>query len=376
MVKVFHRLSRAGIRGKRVLLRVDFNVPIGRGRVLADFRIRVCLPVIRFLLRNRSRVIFLSHHSEPRRSLRPVSRHLAELLGVPVRFAPNLAAARRLGSRTDARLVLLENLRRWPGEVRGDRAFAARLAALGDVFVNDAFAVAHRRSASLTVLPRLLPSFLGPRFARELKALSAVLARPRRPLVALFGGVKVETKAALLRRFLHHADRILLGSALAGSIFGVGRRPAGLLLPRGLRQELLRSERLVRPLDLAVAVGGRRRVRAIRDVASGEAVYDIGPRTVRRYRSILRDARTIFWNGPVGLVERKPYARGTQRLAAALARSRATTIAGGGDTVAYLERRNLTQRFTYLSTGGGAMLAFLAGEKLPALEALQRSKHQ
>ena len=371
-------LSKFPLRHKRVLLRVDFNVPIQRGRVRDDFRIRQTLPTIRELLRKRNSIVVLAHHSNQRQTLAPVALHLAKLLKKPVSFLRNPFRKSQFAHHDRLQVVLLENLRFWPGEESSSLRFARRLSRLGDVFVNDAFGVAHRRAASVSVLPHLLPSRLGFLFERELKAFDRVLLRPKRPLVAIFGGAKIDTKISILRQFSRLADSILVGGAIANVLFGVRKRGVSRRTAFGRAVNAVsRARNIVLPVDAVVAAPGARRTPAIRPIGAlekGEVMYDIGPKSQRLFRDALSQARTVVWNGPVGVVEVKAFSRGTLALAKVLVRSRADVHLGGGDTIAFLDRSGLTHKFRHISTGGGAMLAYLAGEKLPALEALRRSQ--
>lgn len=375
-------LTSSVFRGKRALVRVDFNVPIVRGRAADDFRIRAAIPTIRYLIARRNTVILLSHHSDNRQSLLPAAKRLAVLLGRPVRFVrdPSSRNFIKTLARSDGRVFLLENLRFWEGEESCDPAFARSLARIGDVYVNDAFGVLHRRAASLTVLPRLLPSFLGFRAARELAMLDRVLQRPARPLVAIFGGAKIDTKLAALRRFSSLADKLLLGGGIANTLLlargvAVGRSLA--TAPTPAIRRYARSPRLILPIDAVVAHtppgGVQARVVAIGRVRATERICDIGPQTAALFRRSLRPARTVVWNGPLGLVEDKRFRAGTVALARALAAGGKQVVIGGGDTVAFLRQAGLVRRSMYISTGGGAMLAYLAREKLPGLEALKQS---
>lgn len=375
---MLRRLSKSPIRRKRVLLRVDFNVPIAGGVVGDDFRMRAHLPAIRKLLRDGNAVIILSHHSNRRQTLLPVARRLESLLGAPVFFVKN--PDRIIQTSKEKRLILLENLRFWPGEEGESRAFAKVLAHWGDCFVNDAFAVAHRRGASLTVLPRLLPSYLGPLFEKEFKALDAVVKNPKRPLVAVFGGAKIETKLNLLRRFVRIADSVLIAGVLANALlrargFSIGRSSTDGRFPPAILRRIAASKKIILPIDaLAVRSLRARRgiIRPIGAIKRDEIIGDIGPGTLKQFRGVLRRACTIVWNGPLGIAEFEAFSSGTRALADVLARSRARVIVGGGDTAAFLARERMIKKFKYVSTGGGAMLAYLSGEKLPAIEALRK----
>lgn len=371
---MFRYLSATPLRKQRVIVRVDFNVPIAGGSVRDDFRIRVVLPTIRRLLAGGNRVVLLSHASDARQTLRPAARCLAGILHEPVAFTTDLRRPAK------ERVSLVENLRRWRGEEACDPAFARVLSRLGEVFVNDGFGVAHRRGASLTLLPRLLPSFLGLRFEEELRALDRVCKRPKRPLVALIGGAKIETKMPLLEKLLAIADCLLVGGATANALLhasgiAVGRSARDGGIRSSALVGMLRSPKLILPVDAVVSRGrgfARSRTAMIGDVGAGEYITDIGPRTIRAFAMAVAGARTVIWNGPVGLAEQKRYARGTIGLARAVGRMRGFSMVGGGDTVSALARTGLLKKFTFVSTGGGAMLTYLSGGKLPALEALKR----
>lgn len=374
-------LSKTSIRNKRVLLRVDFNVPIRNGRVQETFRIRAVLPTIRRIVKYGNKVIILSHHSNPRQTLAPVARALGRLVGRTANFVSNpfSAAARlRLTKQNPGSVVLTENLRFFRGEQDASHSFARALARLGDVFVNDAFGVSHRRGASLTILPSFLPSFIGLNFEQELKVLDRLLHHSRRPLVAVFGGAKLETKLKLLRRFSRLAYRVLVGGAIAnvllrasGYAVKIPRQDQHLLAAAKLI--LRRGSRIVLPLDLVVSPRpGRAFICPVGASLSG-LVIDLGPETIREFRRLIAGAGTVVWNGPLGITESGRGRSATLGLARVLANSRAWTIVGGGDTVAALEAEKMLGSFDYVSTGGAAMLAYLAGEKLPALEALRKS---
>lgn len=372
-------LSKTPIRGKRVLVRVDFNVPMRGRRVLDAFDIVRVLPVVRQLVRRGNRVILISHHSDERQSLAPLAPLLTRMLGRRVTFLkdPLSSRARRAVCSAEPGAVFLgENVRFWRGERQNSPTFARALAALGEAFVNDAFGELHRPYASMVGVPRYVPSFAGPLIAAELKMLDRFTHAPRRPLVGIFGGAKMETKLAILRRFSRFADQILVGGGVANTLlrargFRIGRSLAA-PVHTALRR-FARSTKIALPID-AVVSSGRRGGQGVSLMAVGphDRIYDIGPKTRSLFQRILGGARTIVWNGPLGLVEEQGYAAGTLAVAHALARHRGLVLVGGGDTVAFLGRARLLKRFKHVSTGGGAMLAYLAGEKLPGLEALQR----
>ncbi|MDP3727036.1 MAG: phosphoglycerate kinase [bacterium] len=375
---MIHYLSKAIPRAKRVLVRADLNVPIRGRRVLDAFDIVRVLPIIQKLIRRGNRVIILSHHSDERQSLAPLVPHLTRMLGRRVTFLRDLSgprARRRVRSAGPGAVFLGENVRFWRGERRASSSFARSLAALGEVFVNDAFGELHRPYASMIGIPRYLPSFAGPLIASELKMLDRFIRRPARPLVGVFGGAKMETKLPILRRFSRFADQVLVGGGVANTLlrargFAIGR---SLSAPMSAAiRRLARSEKIVLPIDVVVVRTTQYRNIPVTLVEPRDRIVDIGPKTQARFQRILGSARTVVWNGPLGLAEEKRYAGGTLAVARALARHRGSVLVGGGDTVAFLGRTRLLARFKYVSTGGGAMLAYLAGEKLPGLEALKR----
>lgn len=376
-------LSKASIRGKRVLLRVDFNVPIVGREVRDEYDILRVLPTIRFLVLRRNVCVLLSHHSDEHQSLAPVASALGKRLGRSVVFVKNPFSPKSRAALRQARpgaIFLVENLRFWPGEKANSRSFARRLAGLGEVFVNEAFGELHRPYASVVGLPRFLPSFAGPLVASEIRMLSRFINRPQRPLLGIFGGAKIKTKIPILRRFSHLADRVLVGGAIANALLRSRGIPVGTSPvdggTKGIRQ-MAHSSKIVLPLDVVVSSGrkGRNRAVPVGGVGKSDIIYDIGPMTRRAFARFLRPARSIVWNGPLGLVEVKPYQQGTAMIARTLARQhRAQVLVGGGDTIAFLNRIDLLKKFKHVSTGGGAMLAYLAGEKLPGLEAIKKSK--
>ncbi len=371
-------LSESEVRGKKVLLRVDFNVPISGRKVKDDFRIRAHLPTIKKLLGNNNTAILLSHRSEKGSSLRPVADSLSKLIGMKVIFVRD--PANYSFDKREARVYLVENLRFWPGEESCSREFAKILAKRGDVFVNDAFAEAHRSVASMILLPKFLPSYLGLLFAKEVKRLGEVMEKPKRPLVAIFGGAKIKTKLKLLQRFSRFADKLIVGGMIANVLLrargiNVGRSFTEQDVDEGIKK-IARSKRLVLPTDVVVAPSKESRkikISSIGEVGERDIIFDIGPRTIKLFAASAAGARSVIWNGPLGLTEMKPFDRGTLGLARFLAKRERIVVVGGGDTVAFLANAGMLKEFKHVSTGGGAMLAYLAGEKLPALEALNKS---
>jgi len=368
------------VEGRRVLVRADLNVPLDGGRITDDTRIRASLPTIRYLREHGADVIVCSHLGRPKGevrpelSLRPVAARLAELLGEPVAFADE-----------EGPLRLLENLRFDPREEKNDPELATELAALADVFVSDAFGTVHRAHASTVGVARLLPSAAGLLLAAELEAFGRILEHPERPFLVVLGGAKVADKIGVIQRFTGLADAILIGGAmtftfLAADGVGVGaskhedadgqevaRRAAAEARERGCE--------LVLPTDVVVAerveADAPTQVVAADAIPDGWMGLDIGPETAAAYGRRLAEARTIFWNGPMGVFELEPFAAGTLAVAHAVAQSGAVSVVGGGDSVAAVNRAGVADLITHVSTGGGAALELVEGRTLPGVAALE-----
>ena len=379
----FKRMEELVLTGKRVLIREDLNVPIAAGEVASDARIVAALPTLKEALGQGARVVVMSHLGRPQEgtfdpafSLLPVARRLSELLGEEVPLLPDLDAARM----SNARIALLENVRFLPGEKADDAGLAARLAALADIFVMDAFATAHRAQASTHGVAELAPvACAGPLLAAELDALARALENPRRPLVAIVGGSKVSTKLAVLDKLASLADRVLAGGGIANTfIAAAGHESGASLMERNLLETAGNlAQRVEIPLPVDVMVGRRidarepALVRATTEVGDNEMILDIGPETARRWKALLADAGTILWNGPIGVFEFDQFGEGTRVLAEAIASSEAFSIAGGGDTLAAIDKYGVRNGISRISTGGGAFLEFVEGKTLPAVAALQ-----
>jgi phosphoglycerate kinase len=373
-------LDDLDVGGKRVLVRVDFNVPLdGEGRITDDARIRAALPTLRELREKGARLLLAAHLGRPKGrddkySLRPVAERLQELLGEEVELAPSLDEV------PDGDVVMLENVRFEPGETKNDSELAERYAALADAYVNDAFGAAHRAHASTEAVAHLLPSAAGRLLEREVQTLHGILENPQRPLVAVVGGAKVTDKIGVLDAFLQRADRVLIGGAMCFPFFKAQGHSVG---------DSLCEEEGVEPARRALASGGEK-LRLPGDLVAGrefsadtEVVeldgvdvpdgtmgLDVGARTARGYAEVIRDAGTVFWNGPMGAFELEPFAAGTRTVAEAVAETDAVTVVGGGDSAAALAQFGLADRVDHLSTGGGASLELIEGKKLPGVEAL------
>lgn len=381
------------VAGRRVLLRVDFNVPLRGGRVVDDRRIREALPTITALRERGARTIIVTHIGRPRgrveRSLTvaPVAHRLGELLGVDVPVAGDVvgsSAQATVAALRDGDVAMLENVRFEPGEERNDAAFSERLAAFADVFVNDAFGTAHRSHASTEGVAHHLPAVAGLLMARELEVLGAALDNPRRPVVAVLGGAKISTKLGLLTSLLGRVDSLHIGGAMACTFFrakgaGIGRSlveedrvgDAAELLGAAARS----TASLHLPVDVLVAAepveGAATEVVAWNAIPDDRMVVDIGPETVAAITASFAAAGTVIWNGPLGIYEIEAFARGTRELARALGESAAVSIVGGGDLDAAVEDAGVCDDIDFISTGGGATLAFLEGRTLPGVAALR-----
>src|SRR3954447_13524373 len=371
-------LDDLDVEGKRVLVRVDFNVPLDRGQITDDARIRGALPTLRELReKGAAQLVLLAHlgrpkDREPEFSLKPAVERLSELLETEVALAPNLEEV------PDVDVVMMENVRYEPGETKNDEALAKRYAALGDVYVNDAFGAAHRAHASTEAVAHLLPSAAGRLLEAEVSTLTGILEDPKRPLVAVVGGAKVTDKIGVLDAFLERADTVLIGGAMCFPFFAAQGHDVGASLceQEGVEpaRELLGNERLKLPADLVLGreFSADTEVRELDgiDVEDGWMGLDVGTRTGAAYADTIKAAGTVFWNGPMGAFELAPFADGTRAVAEAVAASPGTTVVGGGDSVAAVTRFGLADRIDHVSTGGGASLELIEGKTLPGVEAL------
>jgi phosphoglycerate kinase len=393
----FRTLDGLDVKGRRALVRVDFNVPMADGAISDDTRLRAAAPTIEKLRSGGAKVILLAHFDRPKgkrvdsMSLRPVVAPLSALLGVEVGFVddcigPEVAAA--VGRMADGDVVLLENLRFHAGEEANDPAFVADLAANGDLFVNDAFSAAHRAHASTEGLAHILPAYAGEAMRRELEALEAALGNPRRPVLGIVGGSKVSTKLDLLKHLIEKLDSLAIGGGMANTFlfaqgFEVGASYCEKELADTAREIMDLAEargcELLLPIDIVIAEraapGVAVRTRDLGEVDDGERILDAGPRTVERLCRTMDQSHTLVWNGPLGVFEIPPFDKATSaaaRHAASLARSgKLIAVAGGGDTVAALHHAGVVDDFTFVSTAGGAFLEWMEGKTLPGVAALQ-----
>ena len=383
------RMTEVDLRGKRVLIREDLNVPVKNGVVTSDARIRASLPTIRAAHAAGARVILMSHLGRPDEgvpseefSLAPVAARLAELLGLKVRFEREWLGGVAC---EPGEIVLVENVRFNKGEKKNKDELAQQMAKLCDVYVMDAFATAHRAEASTHGVAKFAPvACAGPLLTGELEALEKALGNPKRPLVAIVGGSKVSTKLTVLENLLGKVDKLIVGGGIANTFLAAAGRPIGKSLYEADMVDIARAllERskssgveIPLPTDVVVAkefaASAEADVKPVVDVAADEMILDIGPDTAERFAAALGGAGTVLWNGPVGVFEFDQFGEGTRVLAQAVARSPAFSIAGGGDTIAAIEKYGVGQDISYISTAGGAFLEFLEGKTLPAVEVLE-----
>lgn len=382
------------LAGKKVLLRADFNVPIEKGEVKEDYKIRASLPTLKWLLKKRCRVAVATHLGDPagkrikKLSVAPIGKKLAELAGVKVRFVPDCIGPRvgaAIAGNRAGEVILLENLRYHPGEENNSKIFAADLAEPFDLVVIDAFAVCHRQHASVSAVKRRLPAYAGLLLETELKNLGRALA-PVDPLTVVIGGAKISTKLPLIASFLKRADQILLGGAIANDFlkglgFEIGRSVAGkdLRLSKKLVKIYRRAgnKKILLPIDFVVSEkrdgSGRAALRSVNGVGKNDVILDIGPKTVGFYTRFLKRAKTIVWNGPMGYYENERFKHGTlaiARLVAARSSGKAFGVVGGGETVDALKATKMIEYVDWVSTGGGAMLEYLSGKPMPGLKGI------
>ena len=383
-------MSDLDLAGKRVLIREDFNVPMVEGRVTSDARIRAAVPTLQLAIERGARVLVMSHLGRPKEgvrdpalSLAPVAARLSELLGRSVRLADDWLDGVEAAP---GEVVLLENVRFNKGEKGDDEGLARRLAALCDVFVMDAFGTAHRAEASTHGVARFAAvACAGPLLVKELEALETALEKPARPLVAVVGGSKVSTKLAVLEKLIEKVDQLVVGGGIANTFLAATGMPVGKSLhePEMLdvaRRLLTRArERGVGipiPVDVVVAgefsAAAEADVKPVSEVGNGDMILDIGPDTAEQIAGIIMTAGTVIWNGPLGVFEFDQFGEGTRVLAQAIARSKAFSIAGGGDTLAAIEKYDVGGDISYISTGGGAFLEFVEGRTLPAVAILEQ----
>ena len=389
-------LADADVRGKRVLVREDLNVPLEGGRVADDTRIVAAAPTIRSLSDRGAKVIVLSHLGRPDgavvESLRlaPVAGRLSEILGLPVKTAPDCIgpqAQSAVDALQDGDILMLENVRFHKEEEANDPGFARALAQLGDIYVNDAFGTAHRAHASTTGIASYLPSYMGPLLARELEVLDSILAEPHRPFIAVLGGAKVSDKIGVIARLLDLCDQIVVGGGMANTLLAA----EGIDVGKSLRDKDLGPAQQVfakihggharahmhLPVDAVVATelkeGVDTRFCDVKHVKPNEMILDIGPGTAEHFRGSILHAKTVLWNGPMGVFENDAFAAGTEAVGQAIVDSGAMSVVGGGDSAAAAHKFGFASRMSHISTGGGATLEYLEGKELPGVAALRKA---
>ncbi len=355
-------VKNAKVKGKKVLLRVDFNVPMEKGKITDDFRIERTWPTVELLRKKGAKIILISHLSAGRaKSLRPVAEFLSKRRKVD--FSQELfgqETEKKISKLKDGGILLLENLRSNEGEEKNNLSFAKRLARLGDIYVNDAFSASHRKHASIVLLPKLMPSFAGLLFEKEVKNLQMVF-NPQHPFLLILGGVKFGTKLGVLKKFIRIADNIFIGGALANNFF----KGQGLKIGKSVYDKktdikrYLNNKKIILPIDVRI---------------KNESILDCGPNTLIMLKDLVSQSKFVLWNGPLGDFEMKGFEKGTETLAKIIAASRVRSVVGGGDTVAAIRKLGILDKFSFVSTGGGAMLEFLSKGTLPGIEALEKSE--
>ncbi len=378
------------VHGKKVLVRVDFNVPIKDGVIGDDTRIQAALPTIRYLIDHGAAVILMSHLGRPKGkvdpafSLAPVASHLGGLLGKPVAFADDCigqSAVQASAALKPGDVLLLENTRFYNGDEKNDPEMAQKLASLADIFVNDAFGSAHRAHASTEGVAKYLPAVAGLLMEKEIQYLGEAIRDPERPFVAILGGAKISDKIGVIRNLLGKADHILIGGAMANTFFKALNYDVAdsLAEPDAMATaaEMISAggSKIVLPVDVVIAdafdASAQSKEIMVGNVPAGWRILDIGPKTVQVYSDLIKTAKTVVWNGPMGVFEFDKFAQGTYGIAKAVAESDAVSIIGGGESVAAIQQSGLADKITHISTGGGASLEMLEGITLPGLAALQ-----
>lgn len=373
------------LTGKRVLIREDLNVPIREGVVTSDTRLRAALPTIKLAMTAGAKVILMSHLGRPTEgeydqqySMAPVAKHLGQLLGQPVRLEQSWATGLE---QTNGELVMLENVRFNPGEKKNDDTLAKSYAKLCDIFVMDAFGTAHRAQASTYGVAKYAPlACAGPLLARELDALEKAIANPAAPVAAIVGGSKVSTKLMVLETLADKVDQLIVGGGIANTFLAAAGKPVGKSLyePDLIPAAQALMDRVNIPLPTDVVVGkefseaAEARIVAAEDVAADDMIFDIGPDSARNLAGIIASMGTIIWNGPVGVFEFDQFGEGTKAISLAIAKSDGFSIAGGGDTLAAVDKYDITEQVSYISTGGGAFLEYVEGKELPAVAVLEQ----
>lgn len=379
-------LKKLDVKNKRALVRVNFDVPLGeKGEIADNFRIKESLPTIEYLIKQKAKIILISHLGRPdgrkikKLSLKPIADELGKLLKKKINFSCGIFSKdveRLIKKMFFGDILLLENIRFWKEEEENSFEFAEKLAKLGDVFINEAFAVSHRAHASVVGISQLLPSAAGFLLEKEVEELDKVLNDPKKPLVAIIGGAKIETKIKVINKFLRIADKVLIGGALANTIFASQKiSTGGSVIDKDSFGEVkkinLNNPKLFLPIDLGVWDGKNIAYKDIGPLEWFEKALDVGPKTIHLFNDMVLNSRMVVWNGPLGLTGQKPFDRATTELIEAIDRSGAYAVVGGGDTIGFINQLQKEKVFDHISTGGGAMLDYLANGTLPGIEALR-----
>lgn len=376
------------LKNKKVLLRVDFNVPMEKGKVKEDYRIKAALPTIDYLLNKGAKVIIIAHLGDPsgknvpELSMKPVARHLSQLIKKPVTFVSETVgykADNEVAKMVAGEIIFLENLRFNEGELKNDSKFAKHLAGLADIYVNEAFSVCHRKQASVSAIRKCLPTYFGLELMTEVKNLDRIL-KPQHPLVVIMGGAKIATKAPIIEKMSLIADQILIGGGLANNFFKYQKLEVGKSLVDDGSEIFIKkfykgkklSAKIILPIDVVVSDRLKKaKIKKVDEVSKSDSIFDIGPDTIALYSSIIKKAETIIWNGPLGKFEERSFKHGTLSIAisvAARSTGKAYGLVGGGETVEALKQTKMEEYVDFVSTAGGAMLAYLGGEPMPGLK--------
>ena len=379
-------LKKLNVKNKRALVCVNFDVPIGEnGEILDSFKIKESLPTIEYLIKQKAKIILISYIGRPggkkikKLSLKPIADELGRLLKKKIIFAKDIFSKdteRLIKKMFFGDVLLLENIRFWKEEEENSSEFAGKLAKLGDVYINEAFANSHRRHASIVGIPQLLPSAAGFLLEKEVEELDKILKNPKRPLVAIIGGAKIETKIKVINKFLKIADKVLIGGALANTIFASQKiSMGGSVIDKDSFGEVkkinLNNPKLFLPVDLGIWDGKNVLYKDIESLDWFEKALDVGPKTIDLFGDMILNSKTIVWNGPLGFTGQKPFDKATMDLIGAIDKSGAYAIVGGGDTIGFINQVKKEKVFDWMSTGGGAMLDYLANDSLPGIDVLR-----
>jgi len=381
-------LSQAAIKNKRVIIRVDFNIPISDNSKIdknEKWRIESAIPTLKYLIKKRAKIIIITHLGRPNGKknktlkLDLIAKEVEKILKIKVLKLDEVEGGRvnqSIAQMKEGEIVMLENIRFYPEEEKNSLSFAKKLSKLGDVFINEAFSVSHRKHASIVGITKYLPSYAGLVFEKEIGELDKVLKEPKRPLLFIIGGAKIKTKIKVIDKFIKLADKVLVGGALPNTIFAAhGIEVGKSLIERNMFKVVenlnLENSKIQLPIDF-ICKNTEISVKTLNGVSENEFIGDIGPKTVQLFLQEIKKAKMIIWNGPMGLVEKKPFDRASEAIARTIIQSRSYSVVGGGDTVTFINKLKLEKRFNYISTGGGAMLEYLAKETLPGIEALKK----